>query len=322
MSQPAVSRFSTVDVPERHRLAMFREVFGLCTAMDITPLGEECQAEAEFSILPGAHVMWGGNSAHRFKWGGHLAKSDDCLLTWATSPVQVQHLGRKTTVAAGPAMLMSCADDATIEHPSHIEHVTVAVPRSALKSLIVRGEDVFMQSIPAETAALRLLKSYLATVRDHHETTSVDLQRSMVLHICDLIAFALGATRDAAELANTRGIPAARLDAMKKSALEHLSEPAFSVRDVARMQNVSPRYVQMLFERDGTTFSSFVLQSRLALAHRRLSDPTLEYRSISTIAGDCGFGDLSYFNQAFRRTYGETPSDVRARARSAGSTRV
>jgi len=324
MSQPAVSRFSTEDVPERHRLAMFREVFGLGVAnMDITPLGEECRADIELHVLPGASVMWGSNSAHRFEKGCDPSKSDDdCLIAWATTPGLFRHLGKEMIVDAGPAVLMSSAEKATVENALPISHVTLKVPRATLAPLTTRLEGAFMQPVPATSDALKLLKSYLTTVRDHHETASVDLQRSMVLHIYDLVALALGATRDAAELADTRGIPAARLDVMKKFALEHLSEPAFSVRDVARMQNVSPRYVQMLFERDGTTFSSFVLQSRLALAHRRLSDPTLEYQSISTIAGDCGFGDLSYFNQAFRRTYGETPSDVRARARGAGSTRV
>ena len=33
---------------------------------------------------------------------------------------------------------------------------------------------------------------------------------------------------------------------------------------------------------------------------------------ISTIAFDVGFGDLSYFNNSFRRRFGDTPSDVRA----------
>jgi AraC-like DNA-binding protein len=33
---------------------------------------------------------------------------------------------------------------------------------------------------------------------------------------------------------------------------------------------------------------------------------------ISTIAFEAGFGDLSYFNLAFRRRYRQTPSDIRA----------
>jgi AraC-like DNA-binding protein len=33
---------------------------------------------------------------------------------------------------------------------------------------------------------------------------------------------------------------------------------------------------------------------------------------------ECGFGDLSYFNRAFRRRYGATPTDVRAALRPDG----
>ncbi len=36
---------------------------------------------------------------------------------------------------------------------------------------------------------------------------------------------------------------------------------------------MTPRYVQMLFDEEGTTFTDFVLRQRLARAHRMLSDP-------------------------------------------------
>jgi len=58
---------------------------------------------------------------------------------------------------------------------------------------------------------------------------------------------------------------------------------------------------------------------RLLRAHRMLSDPARAQRPIGAIAFEVGFGDLSYFNRAFRRRYGVTPSDVRANARPANS---
>lgn len=317
MNHPSTLRFSTADFPERDRLTMFREMFGRSVAnMDITPLGQECRAEIELRMFPGASVMWGGNSAHRFEKSHDLGKSDDdCLFVWATSPGLFRHLGKEITVGAGPAVLMSCADKATVENPLPIRHVTVKVPRATLKSLTLGLEDAFMRPVPTETDALRLLRTYLATLHAEHEAAGIELQRAMVLHIGDLIALALGATRDAAELAGTRGLPAARLDAMKKHTLQHLGDPSFSVKQLARVLGVTPRYVQMLFEKDGKTFSTFLHQSRLALAYRRLSDPATASMRIGAIAADCGFGDLSYFNQSFRRAYGETPSDVRNRAR-------
>lgn len=296
---------------------MFREMFGRgVTNMDIEPLGEECRANIELRLFPGASVMWGSNTPHRFDNGYDLGKADDdCLFVWASTPGLFRQLGREVTVGAGPAVLMSCNDKAVVENGSSIHHVTLKVPRATLKPRIKGLEDAFLRLVPADTDALRLLKGYLTTVHADHAAAGIDAQRAMVLHIYDLITLALGATGDGAALASRRGLPAVRLDAMKKHVLEQLSNPSLSVNDVARRQGVTPRYVQKLFETGGSTFSSFLLASRLSLAHRRLSDPGTLSSSISTIAADCGFGDLSYFNQSFRRTFGETPSDVRNRAR-------
>ena len=81
---------------------------------------------------------------------------------------------------------------------------------------------------------------------------------------------------------------------------------------VAARHRLAPRFVQRLFEAEGTTFTEYVLAERLARARRVLTDPRFAGRKISTIAFDAGFGDLSYFNRAFRRHYGATPSELRA----------
>jgi AraC-like DNA-binding protein len=51
---------------------------------------------------------------------------------------------------------------------------------------------------------------------------------------------------------------------------------------------------------------------RLARANRLLCDPQLADRTLTAIAFESGFGDLSYFNRAFRRRYGGSPADIRA----------
>lgn len=49
-----------------------------------------------------------------------------------------------------------------------------------------------------------------------------------------------------------------------------------------------------------------------------LSNVVSSNRSISAIAFDSGFGDLSYFNNTFRRRFGATPTDVRPRQNRLG----
>ncbi|HEY7428129.1 MAG TPA: helix-turn-helix transcriptional regulator [Gemmataceae bacterium] len=116
------------------------------------------------------------------------------------------------------------------------------------------------------------------------------------------------------QLTRSRGLRAARLCAIKADIASHLGEHELTVTAVAVHQRVSPRYVQMLFKAEGTTFSRFVLCQRLACAHRMLTDPRYAAWTITAIALEAGFGDLSTFNHAFRRAYGASPSDLRAAA--------
>jgi AraC-like DNA-binding protein len=104
---------------------------------------------------------------------------------------------------------------------------------------------------------------------------------------------------------------AARLKLAKSFVVAHCHRRDLSVGAVATSLNVTPRYVQRLFEVDGTTFSEFLIGQRLARAHRQLREPSSNPTAISTIAFDVGFGDLSYFNRCFRRQYGVTPREVR-----------
>ena len=131
--------------------------------------------------------------------------------------------------------------------------------------------------------------------------------------MCDLVAVTLGATRDAAAAAEGRGIRAARLRAIKADVEANLADGSLSPAAVAGRQKVSDSYVRKLFEGEGMSFSEFVLTRRLVHAHRLLQDPRQINQSIASIAFEVGFGDLSYFNRAFKRFYGATPSEIRLR---------
>jgi AraC-like DNA-binding protein len=127
----------------------------------------------------------------------------------------------------------------------------------------------------------------------------------------DLIAATIGATRDGRAIAEGRGIAAARLRAIMTDISAQLGNGDLSVVKIARRHSLTPRYIHKLFENQGLTFSSFVLGQRLSRAHRILSDPNRADRNISSVAFDVGFGDLSYFNRAFRQRYAATPTEIR-----------
>jgi AraC-like DNA-binding protein len=193
--------------------------------------------------------------------------------------------------------------------------LALRLSRRLIEPLVAGYENLTRQVLPGQTEAVRLLVDYLDMLEARESIATVEAQRLVVNHVHDLAALVVGASRDGAEFASGRGGRAARLAAVKKDILNNLEQGRLSVAAVAARQGVSVRYVHMLFEMEGMTFSEYVVGHRLARAHRMLNDPRHSKHTISAIALMVGFGDLSYFNRTFRRRFGMSPSDVRAAVR-------
>jgi AraC-like DNA-binding protein len=160
---------------------------------------------------------------------------------------------------------------------------------------------------------LNLLRGYADALFDDPAVAAPRVRQLVVAQLCDLVAVTIGATRDAAAVAEGRGIRAARLRAIKTDIEAHLARGNLSPAAVARRQKISDSYIRKLFEDEQTSFSEFVLRRRLVRVHRLLMDPRRASQSIASLAFEVGFGDLSYFNRAFKRFYGATPSEIRGR---------
>jgi AraC-like DNA-binding protein len=224
----------------------------------------------------------------------------------------VSQLGREGTVEAGGGLLVSAAYPSTQVIPDASRFVLIGVPHQLMKALAPALEDAFIRPLPPDTGVLRLLLRYLDVLEDGDALSTIELQRAVTTHIHDLCALAAGATRDAAEVANGRGLRAARLRAIKADIAQNLTSGDLSPAALALRQGVTPRYIHKLFESEGTTLSQFVLGQRLARVHRMLADPRYAHRTIGALAYDVGFADLSNFNRQFRRHFGMTPSELRA----------
>jgi AraC-like DNA-binding protein len=203
------------------------------------------------------------------------------------------------------------------ETPGHsfydepIDFLSIAIPRSALLPHLLHPDKAAPAVIRGDNRILRLLALYVQSMQKMNMPASVQSIASM--HVRDLVGTLLGPKSDAAA---RRGVFDARLRAIKIDIATNLTSPNLTISAIAARHHLSDRSIRTLFNYENTTFSDFVLGERLALTHRRLSDPDFAGYTISAIAVESGFGDISYFNNAFRRRYDCKPSDVRAMARA------
>jgi AraC-like DNA-binding protein len=198
----------------------------------------------------------------------------------------------------------------TVLRPTCVRFIGLRFPVRTLSALIPQFDRSEIRVIPRASPTLKLLGKYLSLIARESTLAAVELQQLAVSHIYDLTAVTLGATSDQAVLARN-SLRAARLAAIKADIITHIADGNLNASAVAARQDVTLRYLQKLFETLGTTFSKFVLDQRLANAFRMLRNPLHAHRSISAIAYESGFNDLSYFNRTFRRRYASTPSQAR-----------
>ena len=310
----SVFQFSTQAFASRERLAAWREVFGrtVCS-LDIEPLEPESFfSDATVCQLPELGVLFATGGAMNLSHAHQLIVDDDISFMAApTCRSTACQLGRTTELEAGAGVLMTNAEVGSIRLASSSRFVTFRVPRAAIAPLVTDLDAAVARRIPAENPALKLLVGYLEFARNAHALTTPELQHAVVTHIYDLMAVALGATRDASELAHGRGVRAARLRAAKAFIVHNICRQDLSAGSVAAHLGFTPRYVHMLFETEAFSLTKFMIDQRLQHSYRMLLDPRMTERTISKIAFDAGFSDLSHFNRVFRRRFGETPSDLR-----------
>ncbi|MDN5001571.1 AraC family transcriptional regulator [Bradyrhizobium sp. GCM10027634] len=312
----SILNVSTTGIPEGERVTMLRDFYRRGVVKAEIDAKEGMLFEAHFTshALPEAQLMIGALfGAKLIRTKQLTADGDDslALVVNRSGAIRMSARGRELLLQSGDAALTSAEDVMTLERLSPGDCLSLRVPRRVLAPMIVDVEDAVMQLTPQRAAGVGLLVDYAVALIREEALAIPALRRLAVGHLHDLLTLVLDPTDDSPVIVGRRGVRAARLRKAKFLIANNCGRQDLSVAGVAQELGVTPRYLQRLFEADGKTFSSFLIEQRLKRAHRMLREPEFAERPVSSIAYDVGFGDLSYFNRSFRRAYGATPSDVR-----------
>ena len=314
----ATARLSTRDFPASDRMAALHEIIARHVQVELELLSDH-PVDVDYTVRATHGLIHGSQNSRTAVRVSRprriVAAGDDsvAILLNACGGLTVSQQGREERLAAGDATMVLTAEPSSLEFVVG-SYSAVIVPRAAVEPLVADVEAAAVRPIPRDSEVLGLLRGYLASLPE----TGIgdpDLAGLVVTHVHDLVALAIGATRDGEAVAKGRGVRAARLQALKR---EIAANPRLSLTELAAGQRITPRYVQKLFEEEGTTFSAFVLEQRLNLARRMLVSPRYAGWNIIAIALEAGFADISHFNRTFKRRYGATPSEIRAEHRRRG----
>jgi AraC-like DNA-binding protein len=315
-SRYRVPTFTYAGPPEGQEYEAWREEFcrRFCQLDAVSVAAERIECTLEMSQV--GSLSFGtaqGTSGSFLRTRSLLAdgQADLVLLTATKGGALVVQRGRRMELRPSEMCLTSLDHIGESRLSEGGRYTALRMPRRELMAISKNIEDKIARPLEGNPALKNFISGYFALCAGTAPALDLTSQHAMARQMMELVAL-LAETGGADPSRTSGGTQAtARVQLIQARVLENLHDCGLTLASVARLACVSPKQIQRLFQQAGSTFSEFVLEQRLLLAHRRLSAPGTRSEKISSIALDAGFADLSYFNRSFRKRFGMTPSERR-----------
>lgn len=198
-----------------------------------------------------------------------------------------------------------------IEVPSAFDGLWVRVPRHRIEGRLQSIADIMAQKIDGQTGVGHVASNLLLAALSEAPKLRAEEANRIANHLLDLMGLALigPAPRPLSEAQTSyRTSTLRRVQAFVD---EHLDDENLSAAAVARAHHVSVRYLNKLFEREGTSIARWTKMRRLERCRIDLESSAAAGRKISDIAFSHGFSNVSHFNRAFKARFGCSPRSLR-----------
>lgn len=216
--------------------------------------------------------------------------------------------GKRFTVRPGEFVLLDNTRFYQMEMDTTHEAVDLMMPLGWLDRYLPDPAVLLGRPLSARNGWGAPLGSLLDTMVEGIDDTP--LPRPMIAEqVGTLLTLATGFHEPASE-SRHRGQMARRI--LRRIETDY-ADPHLTSDELAAELGISRRYLQTLLAASGTSFVQELTATRLDRASDMLTDPRATSLSIGEIAFRCGFLDPGYFARAFRKRFGVTPSQWRAR---------
>ena len=199
------------------------------------------------------------------------------------------------------------------ERPIHGVRMQIFLPRDVFRDSAPLLDAACGSPLALDTPLGRLLGDYMIALwRRLPDMTEADFA-SLGKTIGAMVVAAVAPSADRMEIARPL-IDLARKERVQQVVREHLRSPALEPRKLGRMVGMSRSNLYRLFENTGG-IARYIQRQRLLEASAILADPA-STQTVTAIAEDLCFADVSSFRRAFKREFGYTPREARHAAAS------
>lgn len=252
-----------------------------------------------------------------YRGASEIARQDNdaLVINFVTSgTLYAEQDSRGVLLRAGDAAISDAARPYFLRFDDPLGCVSVKIDKSVLSERIHDYRKITASSLAAGSALTTLTFDYLTSMLK----MASSLNERAAMQASHIFRDLLGATVEQlvfttgnASNAGTPKYKAVALLQVKDFVENHLHEQSLDVATVARAAHLSARYINKLFEDEGTSLGRYLWGRRLDRCAALLKDPRQRDKAISTLAYQSGFNDSSHFSRAFKARFGKSPRDFR-----------
>lgn len=224
--------------------------------------------------------------------------------------------GRSGIARAGEYILLSQMAFYELSSEGGPLLILLRIPATELRGRLASVDDHISRRFSANEHMTRLLVDLIRGVTDIFADRPPPNPEALATEIVSFVALAIGAEdRGAAvDVRNARYHLRRRIfDFIEK----HLGDQDLSPKKIAASSRISLSYLYSLFNDDDTTVGQFVQVKRLQRAYELLVADQKGHRTVSEVAYEVGFKNVSHFSRTFSRQFSMAPRDARQPARLA-----
>ena len=223
--------------------------------------------------------------------------------------ILIEQDGQSTAIRAGDGTV--CVGDRPYRLHTSEEHSLLAfkVPRALLSGATdLQGVTArsFLETHNVAPMAIDLAHGIWNRIPSLNTTTTHRLTRTLI----DMMETTLGLFLFE-EGSSSTSVRQSTLRRIKLFVEQNISNEDLNPLLVSQAFKLSTRYMNRLFNEEGTALARYIWETRLEKAAQRLADPVFSWGDIASIAFSLGFKNQSHFSAAFREKYGVSPTEFR-----------
>jgi AraC family transcriptional activator of tynA and feaB len=256
-------------------------------------------------------IVEGGK--HRVKRSQALIRKSQHNVFFIACPLKgeatfTQH-DRTAALKKGDIAILDSTQEYVAEAEQGFDALWVRVPRHRIEGRLTHHSRLMAERIDGSKGVGRLASAMLRTAfREATRVVATDANR-VTNAILDLIGMSLSARIP--HPATSSRSSQSTLRRIQRYIEDHLDDEDLTLSSVAKAHMVTARYINRLFMQEGVSAARWIRMRRLERCRSDLEDPEKRHRSISEIAFDHGFGNISSFNRAFKARFHTTPKALR-----------